>query len=157
MFHRLQSLDGAQINSSKDGIEEEGTAQIGIAQVDTAQIGTAQVGIVQVGLVQGGLAQVGFDVRILFPPLVPSFNSLFEDIQLLLVCHYASPLSSVWLVVHKRDPRTYDVLLLLNASHFAACGASLLARGLLMDYDGMLTLGVGLRHCNWRLDRVVVE
>src|SRR5579864_9567858 len=70
----------------QEGSIQERFAQVCSAEVCSAEIGSAEVCSPQVCSSQG---RVNIIRMILFPPLVPSFYTLFEDIKRFLVYHTA--------------------------------------------------------------------
>src|SRR5260221_214075 len=114
MPYRLKVLHHTQINTSKARIyhngpvevgtvevsmEEVGTVEVGIGEVGTsedgisedgiAKDGSFEVGISEAGIAEVGTVEVGAYIRLLFSPLIPYPHTLFENSEMLLVCHLA--------------------------------------------------------------------
>lgn len=84
------------------GIEELDFAEVG--EVNSTQIGTAEI----------GFAEVGFNIRMLFPPLVPGLYSLFEDSKLFLVRHCVLPFFLSLAGSSPNRQRLYNYILFLR-------------------------------------------
>src|SRR5258708_6236647 len=85
----IAEVGTVEVGSFEIGIVEVGSFEIGIVEFGIAKDGSFEVGISEAGIAEVGTVEVGAYIRLLFSPLIPYPHTLFENSEMLLVCHLA--------------------------------------------------------------------
>src|SRR5205085_1541036 len=76
----------------KEGFLEVGFLNVGLSEVGFLKVGPDEVGFLKVGPDEVGFLKIRLNAWMLFSPLVPNFNTLFELGKMISICHTSCPL-----------------------------------------------------------------
>ena len=96
--------DGSvEVGSVEVGSVEDGTVEDGTAEDGTAEDGFAEVGTTEGGIAEDSSPEVRCYIMLRLSPSIPCISSLFEKIELMLICHIVHLLRSAHIIGKRKS------------------------------------------------------